>query len=115
MLDNLNLGLVYLNPPFGHKVSKDEAFLDHEVALFPVKYQVLLLALLQDFVQILKAMIKSFSIDQKSSMKTSMISSIMSEKIDIMHCWNDAGALHNLKDICLNAYIPYGQVKVVLL
>jgi hypothetical protein len=32
-------------------------------------------------------------------MNTSMISSIMSEKIDIMHRWNDTGALHNPNDI----------------
>ena len=48
-------------------------------------------------------------------MKTSIISSIMSEKIDIMHLWKEAGALHNLKDIHLYAYVPYGHVKVVLL
>ena len=28
-----------------------------------------------------------------------MISSIISEKIDIMHLWNEAGVLHNAKDI----------------
>jgi hypothetical protein len=44
-----------------------------------------------------------------------MISSIMFEKIDIMHHWNEAGALHNPNDIFLYAYIPYGQVNVVLL
>ena len=65
MLGNLNLGFVYLYPPFGHKVPKDDAFSDHEMALFPVKYQVLLLASLQDFVQIIKTMIKGFAIDQK--------------------------------------------------
>jgi hypothetical protein len=65
LLDNLDLGLVYLNPPFGHKVPKDDAFSDHEMALFLVKYQVLLLASLQDFIQILKTIIESFSIDRK--------------------------------------------------
>jgi hypothetical protein len=48
-------------------------------------------------------------------MKTCMISSITSKKIDIIHHWNEAGALHNPKDIRLYAYVPYGQVKVVLL
>lgn len=47
-------------------------------------------------------------------MKTSMISSIMSEKIDIMHRWNEVGALHNLNDILRYAYVPYGHVNVVL-
>jgi hypothetical protein len=32
-------------------------------------------------------------------MNTSMIFSIMSEKIDIMHHWKEVGALHNLNDI----------------
>ena len=31
-------------------------------------------------------------------MKTFIISSIMSEKMDIMHLWNDAGASHNPKE-----------------
>ena len=48
-------------------------------------------------------------------MKTSMISSIMSEKIDIMHLWNDAGALQSQNDILRYAYVPYGHVNVVLL
>jgi hypothetical protein len=48
-------------------------------------------------------------------MKTSMISSIISKKIDIMHHWNDAGALHNLNDILRYAYVPYGHVNVALL
>jgi hypothetical protein len=48
-------------------------------------------------------------------MKTSMISSIVFEKIDTMHRWNDAGALHNPNDILWYAYVPYGHVNVVLL
>ena len=48
-------------------------------------------------------------------MKTSMISSIMSKKIDIMHLWNDVGALHNPNDILRYAYVAYGHVNVVLL
>ena len=48
-------------------------------------------------------------------MKTSMIFSIMSKKIDIMHLWKEVGALHGLKDIRLYAYVSYRHVKVVLL
>jgi hypothetical protein len=50
LLNDLDLGLVYLYSPLRHKVPKNDAFTDHEVALFLVKYQVLLLASLQDFV-----------------------------------------------------------------
>ena len=45
---NVDLGFVHLNPPFGHKVSKDDAFTDHEMTFFPIQYQVLFLASLQD-------------------------------------------------------------------
>jgi hypothetical protein len=38
-------------------------------------------------------------------MKTSMISSILFEKINIMHHWNEVGALHNLNDIlCMHMF-----------
>jgi len=39
----------------------------------------------------------------------------MSEKIDIMHRWNEAIALYIPKDNLWQAYIPYGHVKVILL
>ena len=48
-------------------------------------------------------------------MNTSLISSIISEKIDIMHHWKEVGALHSPNDIHLYAYVPYGHVKVILL
>jgi hypothetical protein len=47
--DDLDSGLVFFNPLLRHKVPKNDAFTDHEVALFLVKYQVLL-ASLQVFV-----------------------------------------------------------------
>ena len=48
-------------------------------------------------------------------MKTFIISSIMSEKIDIMHLWKEVGALYNPKDIHLYANVLYGHAKVVFL
>ena len=50
---------------------------------------------------------------EKSSIKTSIVSSTMSENIYIIHLWKVAGALHNTNGILLNAKVPYGQVKVV--
>ena len=50
---------------------------------------------------------------EKLSINTSMKSSIMSEKIDNIHRWKVAGALHNLKGILRKANVPNGQVKVV--
>lgn len=44
-----------------------------------------------------------------------MVFSTMSKKMDIMHLYNFAGALHNPKAILLKAKVPYGQVKLNLL
>ena len=40
-----------------------------------------------------------------------MISSIISEIIDIMHLWNEAGALHNPKDILWISISSIGTSK----
>nr|GFA44188.1 hypothetical protein [Tanacetum cinerariifolium] len=49
----------------------------------------------------------------KSSMKTSMVYSIISWKIAIIHRWNMPGALQSPKGMRLYANIPYEQVNVV--
>ena len=33
---NVDFGFVHLNPPLGHKVSKDDAFSDHKMAFFQI-------------------------------------------------------------------------------
>jgi hypothetical protein len=38
LLNDFYFGFVYLDPPLGHKVPENDAFTDHEVALFLVKY-----------------------------------------------------------------------------
>jgi hypothetical protein len=45
--------------------TKYNAFLDHEVALFPIQHQVLFLASLRDLVQVFKAMIEGLTINQE--------------------------------------------------
>jgi hypothetical protein len=50
LLNDFYFGFIYLNPSLGHKVPENNAFMDHKVRLFLVKYQVLLLVSLQDFV-----------------------------------------------------------------
>ena len=42
---------------------------------------------------------------QLSSINTSIVSSTISENIDIIHIWNDVGALHYPKTILLNVNI----------
>jgi hypothetical protein len=43
---------------------KDNPFSDHEMALFPIKDQVRVLTSLENFIQILKAFVKTLSIDR---------------------------------------------------
>nr|GFC84415.1 reverse transcriptase domain-containing protein [Tanacetum cinerariifolium] len=50
---------------------------------------------------------------EKSSMNTSMVCSIISWKIAIIHRWNVPGALQSPKGMHLYANVPYGQVNVV--
>nr|GFB27031.1 hypothetical protein [Tanacetum cinerariifolium] len=50
---------------------------------------------------------------EKSSMNTSMVCSIISWKIAIIHRWNVPGALQSPKGMRLYANVPYGQVNVV--
>ena len=57
--------------------------------------------------------VKSDPYTEKSSIKTSMKSSIISVKIDIIHLWKIAGALQSLKGILRYANVPYRQVNVV--
>ncbi|GJV02697.1 hypothetical protein Tco_1336266 [Tanacetum coccineum] len=46
---------------------------------------------------------------EKSSMNTSMLSSISSWNMAVIQRWKVAGALHNLNGIRLYAKVPYGQ------
>nr|GFC81142.1 hypothetical protein [Tanacetum cinerariifolium] len=50
---------------------------------------------------------------EKSCMKTSMVCSIMSWKIAIIHRWNVPSALQSPKGMRLYANVSYGQVNVV--
>nr|GEX19350.1 hypothetical protein [Tanacetum cinerariifolium] len=50
---------------------------------------------------------------EKSSMNTSMVCSIISWKIAIIHRWNVPGALQSPKGMRLYANVSYGQVNVV--
>ena len=50
LLYDLDFSFVHLDPSLGHKMPKYDAFTDHEMAFFPIQYEVLLLASLQDFI-----------------------------------------------------------------
>nr|GFB22507.1 hypothetical protein [Tanacetum cinerariifolium] len=51
---------------------------------------------------------------EKSSMNTSMVCSIISWKIAIIHRWNMPGALQSPKGMRLYAKVLYGQVNMVI-
>ena len=55
------------------------------------------LHLYKTLLRFIKQMLKDGPKTEKSSMNISIKSSAMSEKIDIMHLWNVAGALHRPK------------------
>jgi hypothetical protein len=60
---DFNLGSIHLNPSLGHKVPEHDAFSNHEMELFPVQYQILLLSPLQNIVHVLETMIESFPVN----------------------------------------------------
>ena len=59
-----------------------------------------------------RQLLKSFQKTEKSSMKTSKLSPRKSEKIVVMHHWNDVGVLHSPNDIRLKVNVPKGHVNV---
>ena len=46
-------------------MTEDNPFSDHEMALFPIKDQVRVLTSLENFIQVLKAFVKTLSIDRE--------------------------------------------------
>ena len=65
------------------------------------------------FVRRARQLSKSFPKMKKSSLKTSKLSPIKSEKIAIMHHWKVAEALHSPNGMRLKAKVSNGHVNVV--
>ncbi|GKB93717.1 hypothetical protein Tco_0979854 [Tanacetum coccineum] len=66
------------------------------------------------FSRFLRQWSKELPKTEKSSMNTSMLSSISSWKMVFIQRWKVTGALHSPNGIRLYAKVPYGQVNVVL-
>ena len=74
-------------------MTKDDAFLNHEVAFLPVENEVHFFASLQNLARFSRHPSKDGPQTLKSSIKTSMIPLRKSEKIVVIHLWNVTGAL----------------------
>ena len=61
--NSFNLRLVHFNSPLGNLVTKNNPFVNHEVALLPIEHQICFLASLQNFIKIVETVVKGGSID----------------------------------------------------
>src|SRR3954468_2319898 len=61
--NSFNLRLVHFNSPLGNLVTKNDPFVNHEVALLPIEYQVRFFTSLQNFIKIVERVVKGSSID----------------------------------------------------
>src|SRR3954467_4439746 len=63
--NSLNLCLVHFNSLFGNLVTKNYTFVNHEMALLPIKHQICFFTSLQNFIKIVETVVKGGSIDGK--------------------------------------------------
>src|SRR3954471_12883913 len=63
--NSFNLFLVHFNSPFGNLVTKNYTFINHEMALLPIKHQICFFTSLQNFIKIVETVVKGVSIDGK--------------------------------------------------
>src|SRR3954469_11481081 len=63
--NGFNFCLVHFNSPCGNLVSKNYPFVNHEMALLPIEHQICFFASLQNFIMIVKTVVKGVSIDGK--------------------------------------------------
>src|SRR3954468_21478122 len=67
--NSFNLRLVHFNSPLGNLVTKNDPFVNHEVALLPIEHQICFFTSLQNLIKIVETVVKGGSIDsgQRSS------------------------------------------------
>ena len=61
--NSFNLRLVHFNSPLENILTKDDPFVNHDVALLPIEQQVCFFASLQNFIKIVETVVKGGSID----------------------------------------------------
>src|SRR3954470_14066630 len=63
--NRFNFYLVHFNSSFVNLVSKNNPFVNHEVALLPIEHQICFFTSLQNFIKIVETVVKGGSIDGK--------------------------------------------------
>ena len=63
--NSFNLRLVHFNSPLRNHVTKNDPFVNHEVALLPVEHKICFFTPLQNFIKIVETVVKGASIDGK--------------------------------------------------
>src|SRR3954462_13896167 len=61
--NSFNLCLVHFNSPLINLVTKNDPFINHEVALLPIEHQIRFFTSLQNFIKIVETVVKGGSID----------------------------------------------------
>src|SRR3954463_13620485 len=64
-LNSFNLLLVHFNSPLGNLVTKNDPFVNHEMALLPIEHQIHFFTSLQYLIKIVETVVKGGSIDEK--------------------------------------------------
>src|ERR1041384_7680310 len=63
--NSINLCLVHCNSPFGNLVTKNDPFVNHEMALLPIEHQICFFTSMQNLIKIVETVVKEGSIDGK--------------------------------------------------
>src|SRR3954465_10215153 len=63
--NSFNLCLVHFNSPLRNLVPKNYPFVNHEMALLPIKHQICFFTSLHNFIKIVETVVKGVSIDGK--------------------------------------------------
>src|ERR1041384_8069328 len=65
--NSINLCLIHFNSSFGNLVTKNDPFVNHEVALLPIEHKICFLASLQNFIKVVETVVKGGYIDGEIS------------------------------------------------
>src|SRR3954468_9868677 len=63
--NSFNIRLVHFNSPLGNLLTKNNPFVNHEMALLPIEHQICFFTSLQNFIKIVDTVVKGGSIDGK--------------------------------------------------
>src|SRR6185437_3958267 len=84
-LHGFYLCFVHLYPSLRDNMTEDNSFFHHEMTLLPIEHKINLSTSFNYFSKFAKQLSKLVPCTEKSSMNTSIISSMKSENIAIMH------------------------------